>query len=238
MKRLTLRQVIAILTLFAGLNAQAQNSPFFQTTANSADVLTPIGGHHVFGIGFYAESTYPLSSAYSARLPSGSQEDMRFQVPVGFGLEGSFGINESMEVAASFGYDNFKTQQYIEGSGNSKKFNIAQYNLYPLMGIFRYRMPRKSWAPEGEAAIGTALGSIEVRETSQNGVTLTDKGPFLRGHLAGGFGFSWAENASLHFLFGYGFNQLGSKSYDGTTMHVEQKNQQGVFSKAYLKFYF
>lgn len=238
MKRLTLRQAIAILTLFVGLNAEAQTSPFFQTTANSADVLTPIGGHHVFGIGFYAESTYPLSSAYSAQLPSGSQADMRFQVPVGFGLEGSFGINESMEVAASFGYDNFKTQQYIEGSGNSKKFNIAQYNLYPLMGIFRYRMSRKSWAPEGEAAIGTALGSIEVRETSQNGETLTAKGPFLRGHLAGGFGFSWAENASLHFLFGYGFNQLGSKSYDGNTMHVEQKNQQGVFSKAYLKFYF
>lgn len=238
MKRLTLRQVIAILTLFVGLNAEAQTSSFFQTTANSADVLTPIGGRHVFGIGFYAESTYPLSSAYSARLPSGSQADMRFQVPVGFGLEGSFGINESMEVAASFGYDNFKTQQYIEGSGNSKKFNIAQYNLYPLMGIFRYRMPRKTWAPEGEAAIGTALGSVEVRETSQNGVTLTDKSSFLRGHLAGGFGFSWAENASLHFLFGYGFNQLGSKSYDGNTMHVEQKNQQGVFSKAYLKFYF
>jgi len=238
MKRLTLRQVIAILTLFAGLNAEAQNSPFFQTTANSADVLTPIGGHHVFGIGFYAESTYPLSSAYSASV-AGSQQDMRFQVPVGFGFEGSFGINESMEVAASFGYDNFKTQLCVaKCTQKEKTFNIAQYNLYPLMGIFRYRMPRKSWAPEGEAAIGTALGSIEVRETSQNGVTLTEKGPFLRGHIAGGFGFSWAENASLHFLFGYGFNQLGSKSYDGNTMHVEQKNQQGVFSKAYLKFYF
>jgi hypothetical protein len=238
MKRLSLRQVIAIFTLFTCFITQAQNSPFFQTTANSADLITPIGGQHVFGIGFYAESTYPLSSAYSALLPSGAQQDMRFQVPVGFGFEGSFGINSSMEVAASFGYDNFKTQQYIDGDGNSKKFNIAQYNLYPIMGIFRYRMPRKSWAPEAEAAIGTALGSIEIRETSINGETIKSNGPFMRGHLAGGFGFSWAENASLHFLVGYGFNQLGSKSYDGATMHVEQKNQHGVFSKAYLKFYF
>jgi hypothetical protein len=164
---------------------------------------------------------------------------MRFQVPVGFGLEGSFGINNNMEVALNFGYENFKTQLCVDNCTNdSKTFNIAQYKLYPLMGVFRYRMPRKSWSPEGEVALGTALGSIEVRETTLNGSTLTEKGPFMRGHLAGGFGFSWAENASLHFLFGYGFNQLGSKSYITNTMDVEQKNQQGIFSKAYLKFYF
>lgn len=238
MKRFSLRQVIAILTLFACFKTNAQNSPFFQTTANSADVITPIGGHRVFGIGFYAESTYPLSSAYSARV-SGAQQDMRFQVPVGFGFEGSFGLSSSMEVALSLGYDNFKTQQYIQGSGNTKQFNIAQYKLYPVMGVFRYRMPRKSWAPEGEVAVGTALGSVEVRDTNLNGSTIKSNGPFMRGHLAGGFGFSWAENASLHFLAGYSFNQLGTKSYVGNNdMRVEQKNQHGIFSKAYLKFYF
>ena len=238
MKRLSLRKVISIFILFACLKTHAQTSPFFQTTANSADVITPIGGEHVFGIGFYAESTYPLSSAYSARV-SGSQQDMRFQVPVGFGFEGSYGLNSSMEVALSFGYDNFKTQLCVaDCTLDTKTYNVSQYNLYPLMGIFRYRMPRKSWSPEGEVAAGTALGSIEVREVSDNGATIKSSGPFMRAHLAGGFGFSWAENASLHFLVGYGFNQLGSKDYDGTTMHVEQKNQHGVFSKAYLKFYF
>ena len=108
------------------------------------------------------------------------------------------------------------------------------------MAVARYRWPMKGWAPEVEAAGGAAFGEINIRETTLNPGTFKENGPFYRGHLAGGVGFSWAENSSVHFLLGYGYNQLTAQSYiSGTTMDVEQRtSMSGVFSKAYLKFYF
>lgn len=229
-----------LLGLFAlaQLNAQEKDKQF-QVTANSSDVITPIGGRHVFGVGFYAESTYPLSSTFQAQK-SGSMTDMRFQVPVGFGLEGSFGITRSIELGVSAGVDYFETQQFIGlPTPSTKRYNIARFRLFPVMLLARYRWPGKTWAPEVEIGAGTAFGDIKIRDTQQNGATLSKSGPFHRGHIAVGTGFSWADGASLHFQVGYGMNMLGSKTYTDGSFVVEQKGtMQGVFTKAALRFYF
>lgn len=233
-----------IITFVGALNLGfAQSNQRFQATANAADVITPVGGKGVIGLGFYAESVYPISSVFSALTKTGKgTEEMRFQVPVGFGIETSYGITRKIEAALSIGYDNFKTQQLIEDSGGAiKTFNIAKFQLFPLMLVGRYRLPKKGWSPEAEAAFGAAFGSIEVRETTLGGKSFTQSGPFYRGHVAVGPGFSWAEGASLHFQVGYGFNRLGNRTYENiaTGMKVTQNgNMHGVFTKAFLKFYF
>ncbi|MEZ4815629.1 MAG: hypothetical protein R3A80_10555 [Bdellovibrionota bacterium] len=109
------------------------------------------------------------------------------------------------------------------------------------MGIFRYRWPKKYWAPEAEIGLGAAFGDVTITAYKAPRETIKENGPFYRGHIAGGTAFSWGENASLHFQIGYAMNQLGKKTYtfpsDGT--RVDQADYlQGVFSKALLKFYF
>jgi len=219
------------------------DEPRFQATANATDNITPIGGKHVIGVGFYTETTYPLARPYASDTgaSSGNSQDMRFQIPVGFGLEASYGITRKFEVAISGGLDFFKTSNLRQVTDKGEKiFDEAKYNLYPIMGILRYRLPQKYWAPEAELGLGAALGTINITATKNPRETQTDSGPFYRGHLAVGTGFSWGEGASLHFQVGYAINRLGAKTYmDSTGYHVNQKDYlQGVFSKAFLSFYF
>lgn len=233
------RKSIATLGLLLISTAWAQEGPRFQATANAADTITPIGGKGVIGVGFYTETIYPLSRPYKSES-NGVREEMRFQIPLGFGLEASYGINRNMEVSLTGGFDYFKTQNFREQVGALKIYDEAKYRLYPIVGIFRYRWPRKYWAPEAEIGLGAALGDITVTVYKNPRETQKSSGPFYRGHLAGGAGFSWGEGASLHFQVGYALNQLGKKTYNNSdNKPVEQDEYlQGVFSKAYLKFYF
>ena len=218
-----------------------QSAPRFQTTADAADVVTPVGGKGVIGLGFSAETMYPVSKTFSGqKVNGGSFEDMRFQVPVGFAVEGSYGFTRQIEGALSFGYDNFKTQEFVSQNASTKTYEVAKYQLFPVMAIARYRWPKRGWSPEVEAALGAAFGSIDVRETTLSSVEQKLSGPFYRGHVSAGPAFSWAEGASLHFLVGYGFNRIGEHTYDlGAGKLVQQTaTLHGVFTKAYLKFYF
>lgn len=235
------RKGTATLGLLLISTAWAQETPRFQATANAADTITPIGGKGVFGVGFYTETIYPLNRPYSSDTVNG-REDMRFQIPLGFGIEASYGINRNMEASLTAGFDYFKTQNFRDvGVGGTKIYDEAKYRLYPIMGVFRYRWPKKFWAPEAEIGLGAALGDITITAYKSPRETLKQSGPFYRGHIAGGTGFSWGEGASLHFQVGYAINQLGKKTYtftsDGTTIE-QQDYLQGVFSKAFLKFYF
>lgn len=229
----------AVLSQLFASGLIAQEDKQFQITANSADIVTPIGGKGAIGFGFYAESMYPLSTAFQAQK-TGSLTDMRFQVPVGFGLEGSYGFTRSLEVALSAGVDYFESQAFISSpSPGVKRYNIARFRMFPVSLIGRYRWPRKTWAPEVELGLGTAFGDIKVRDTQAGGSTLSKSGPFHRAHAAVGTGFSWAEGASLHFQIGYAMNMLGSKTYTDGSFTVEQKgSMSGIFTKAFLKFYF
>jgi hypothetical protein len=234
------RKSIATLGLLLISTSWAQEAPRFQATANAADSVTPIGGKGVFGVGFYTETIYPMNRAFSSDTAAGNQ-DMRFQIPLGFGLEASYGITRQMEIALSGGFDYFKTQNFRTlGVGNTKIYDEAKYRLYPIMGLFRYRWPRKNWAPEAELGLGAALGDITVTAYKSPRESQKQSGPFYRGHLAVGTGFSWGEGASLHFQLGYAVNQLGAKTYtfaDGNTTK-QSGLMQGIFSKASLKFYF
>lgn len=235
---------IALLSVLLFSTAWTQDEPRFQTTANAADVITPIGGKGIFGVGFYTETMYPIGRPFASDTGNagGGNEDMRFQVPLGFGLEGSYGIGKQMEVALSVGFDYFKTQNFRGSTGTPprKIYDEAKFRLIPIMGIFRYRWPRKYWAPEVEAGLGAALGSIEVTAYTAPRETVKASGPFYRGHIAAGPGFSWGDGASLHFHLGYGVNMLGSKTYAlSNNYSVSQDSMlSGVFAKAFVKFYF
>jgi hypothetical protein len=244
LQRKFLLSLVSLSSFLTLSSIWAQGEPRFQTTANAADVITPVGGKGAIGVGFYTETIYPLNRPYSSDTGSlgGGQEDMRFQVPLGFGLEGSYGFTRRIEGALSVGFDYFKTQNFRDfGAGGTKVYDEAKYRLYPVMGIVRYRFPMKWMTPEIEAAVGAAFGSIKITAYKQPRESVEEKGPFYRGHLAVGTGFAWGEGASLHLQVGYAVNQLGKKTYtyasDGYT--VEQKDYlQGVFTKAFLKFYF
>ncbi len=227
--------------------AQGSEEPRFQATANAADTLSPIGGKGVFGVGFYSETLYLLSSPFSSDkgTAGGTRDTMRFQIPLGFGIEGSYGINRSMEAALSVGLDYFKTQNFRSKTGLTKTYDEAKYRLIPIMGIFRYRWPKKFWAPEAEVGLGAAMGSIKITATTLNKESFESSGPFYRAHIAAGTGFVWGEGASLHVQVGYGMNQLGAKVYnyasggESSGFSVQQEGMmQGVFIKSFLKFYF
>lgn len=232
---------LATLGLLLISTAWAQEAPRFQATANAADSITPIGGKGVFGVGFYTETIYPMNRPYSSDTSTGNQ-DMRFQIPLGFGLEASYGISRQMEIALSGGIDFFKTQNFRSfGVAGTKVYDEAKYRLYPIMGYFRYRWPRKTWAPEAELALGAALGDITVTAYKSPRESQKQSGPFYRGHLAVGSAFSWGEGASLHFQVGYAVNKLGEKTYTFTSDNNKTNQSeylQGIFSKAALKFYF
>ncbi|MEZ4815630.1 MAG: hypothetical protein R3A80_10560 [Bdellovibrionota bacterium] len=93
-----LRREIALLSILVMTIAWSDETPRFHTTANAADAISPIGGKHSIGVGFYTETIYPLSRPYSSDTATG-KEDMRFQIPLGFGLEASYGISRHMEVS-------------------------------------------------------------------------------------------------------------------------------------------
>jgi len=231
---------IVSLGLLLISTAWAQETPRFQATANAADAVTPIGGKGVFGVGFYTETIYPLGSPYTSES-EGSRQDMRFQIPLGFGLEASYGISRNIEIGLSAGLDYFKTQNFREfGINGSKIYDEAKYRLIPIMGIVRYRWIRKGWAPEAELGLGAALGDITVTAYKSPRETQKQSGPFYRGHIAGGAGWSWGEGASLHFQMGYAMNKLGEKTFDNVDGKPVQQEEylKGIFSKAFLKFYF
>jgi hypothetical protein len=237
------RKIVGLFLMFLIPAIWAEDEPRFQTTANAADVITPVGGKGVFGLGVYSETIYPLSKPFASDT-AGGHEDMRFQVPLGFGIEGSYGITKHMEVALSGGFDYFKTQNFRgvgPGPTPTKIYDEAKYRLFPVVGIFRYRWPMKSFTPEAEVGLGAAFGSIKITAYKNGRESVEQKGPFYRAHLAAGAAFSWGEGASLHLQLGYAVNQLGKKTYiyasDKNTV-TQQEYLSGVFTKAYLKFYF
>ncbi len=209
-----------------------------------------IGGRGVVSFGIYTETVIPFKSSFATRsaasLPTvvANNTDFRYQVPVGFGVDLSYGLTEQIEIGVAAGFELFETQQLISedntAGGPTKQFDRIKARFYPVTGIFRYRFIQKRWAPEIEVGIGGAFGSIEVKSTITTEPTLKEDAFYLRGHLAAGAGFSWANNASVHFQAGYSLTQLGAKTYDsGANLVVDQSESfQGIYAKGFVRYHF
>jgi|GEM_PF-3461498 len=227
------------------LNAQKNAPVYFQPNSQALDYITPIGEKGSFSLGFFADSAFPLASAFQSKsLITSKLEDMRKQVPVGFGVEAAYSLSNKLEIGLGVGFEFFETQQLSEltTTTNLRNYNILKYRFIPVTGLLRYRWPRKKWATEVELGLGAALGSITARSTDPATNEITNPGPFLRAHGAFGFAWSWAKNFSLHMQLGYAAQSIGEKTYalGGTNNHeIKQSSMlNGIYSKGFLRYYF
>jgi hypothetical protein len=98
---------LALLALALSLAAQAKN-PTFSPAAESVEEAVDVSHKGAFASGFYFNSLYLMNNPFRNGL-SGEQ-DFRFQVPLGFGVEASYSPTPSWDVGLNGGYEQYSTR--------------------------------------------------------------------------------------------------------------------------------
>ncbi|NCN27363.1 hypothetical protein GW915_07285 [bacterium] len=231
----------AIMIFSIGLSLQAEEFNFLPSFETEV-APQPIGGKRAFTLGVYSETFIPMGNTF--RTQTQTDQSMRYQVPVSFGLEASYGLSDQFEIALAGGYEHFATQQYTgidsSASATTKQFDRISYRFFPILAIIRMRWGNKNWAPEVQLAAGASLGSIKASSTVLNSKDETKSGPFLKGHASAGYAFSWAEDYSVHFHVGYGVNQVGAHTYESDTSYIVSQSSlhHGVFIRGWARYHF
>ena len=209
--------------------------PSFEPEASAP----PIGGDGIFSLGVYSETSVPIGSTFKTFTQTDNQS-MNFQMPIGFGLEASYGLSNRIELAITGGYERYETKQFTGFDASTiKQYDRIGYRLFPAMAIVRMRWGRNNWAPELQVGAGAAFGTIEARSTIVGSETTSTTGPFFRGFASAGYAFQWAEGYSIHFHVGYTASQFGNQTYQTSFYTISQQSlHHGVYFRGWARYHF